>query len=270
MSSSLLLSRSNLLTFLTCRRRFQLQTLERLAWPDMALDLKQQETVQQGNYFHRILERHFLGLPVDPLTFPNQQLQDWWQLFQQQGPKLPEGRRLPELRLTVPVGAHFLIGRFDLLIIEAGSSTPKAHIYDWKTSRPRPLSELETDWQSRLYLAMAASSGHALLEIERSLNAENITLTYWYTADPQTPRQITYSQAGHEKKWAEIETIVQEIEDCLAEENWPLTANWSECRSCPYQAYCGRWESGRHERVIAEERAGFGTDWDFLLEPESP
>lgn len=267
---SFTLSGSNLLTFLTCRRRFQLRVLEHLAWPDLTLDIKQQAAVYQGQYFHRILERHFLGLPVIESEIPNKQLLNWWQQFEQHGPTIPEGRRLPEIRLTVPVGSHYLVGRFDLVVIETHAGGPRAHIFDWKTSRPRSISELQSDWQTRLYLAMMAESGQALIENGRLLEADQITLTYWYTNDPDLPPQITYSQKQHEQNWNEICAIVDDIEDCLQQSQWPLTANWSHCRKCAYQAYCGRWEAGQHESMIAEERAVYDYTLDTLLEPGTP
>ena len=267
---ALTLSRSNLSAFITCRRRFQLQTLERLAWPDLALDLRQRATVEQGQNFHRILERFFSGLAVDESEIPDQQLRDWWQRFEQRGPVLPEGRRLPEIRLTVPAGSHYLIGRFDLVIIENRDAVTHAHIFDWKTSRPRSVSELQSDWQTRLYLAMIAQSGSALLEDGNRLEAGHVTLTYWYTNDPNTSRHINYSQSQHEQNWSEICAIIDEIDGCLQGDQWPLTANWSHCRKCPYQAYCGRWEAGRHETIIADGPAPYDYELDFLLEPETP
>ncbi len=267
---SLSLSRSNVSSFLTCPRRFQLRTLERLAWPDLALDLKQRQAVEQGQHFHLTLERYFSGLPIDESAILDRQLLDWWRRFEQRGPTLPEGRRLPEIRLSVPIGSHFLIGRFDLVIIETRDSSPYAHIFDWKTSRPRSESDLQSDWQTRLYLAMMAQSGSALIEDGSLLQAGNITLTYWYTDEPNSPRRINYSQNQHDKNWSDICTIVDEIDSCLQEDQWPLTDNWSHCRKCAYQAYCGRWEAGRHEKVLAEEQAPYHYELDFILEPETP
>ncbi len=267
---SLKLSRSNLLVFLTCRRQFQLQTVKRLAWPDLALDFEQRKRVGQGQYFHLILERYFSGLTVDESAIPDKKLLDWWRRFKRRGPRFPEGRRLPEIRLSVPVGSHYLIGRFDLVIIESTDSGPHAHIFDWKTSRPRSESELQSDWQTRLYLAMMAQSGSALVESGNRLEAGNISLTYWYTNEPNNPRHITYSQKQHEQNWDEICAIVDDIDGCFKEDQWPLTDNWSHCRKCLYQAYCGRWEAGGYKTVIAEEETPYYYELDFLFEPGTP
>ena len=266
-SDSLILSRSNLLVFSTCHRRFQLRVLDRLPWPDLDLDLKQQTAVYQGQLFHQILERHFLGLPVVPSDIPNKQLRAWWESFERQGPPLPPGRRLPEIRLTVPVGSHYLVGRFDLLIIESDETSSRAHIFDWKTSKPRSLTDLQSDWQTRLYLAMIAESGDALVRDGPPLAADQITFTYWYADDPGSPRRIRYSAAEHEQNWRQILALVDEIDLCQEAGEWPLTEDWTRCRTCPYQAYCGRWEAGQYEVTIHEERPVY----DFsLLEPETP
>lgn len=270
MSRSLHLSQTNLLNFLTCRRRFQLRSLERLSWPDYTPDPTLYHSYEQGKNFHLLLERHFAGVPVTDASLPDKKIENWWHLFQNHGPNLPAGRRLPELRLTVPADAHFLIGRFDLLIVNESENQSQAHIFDWKTSKPRSTADLQSDWQTRLYLAMVAESGQALLQHGPPLSADQITLTYWYTGDPDHPRRIAYSQEWHEQNWAEILEIVADIDTSLQKEEWPLTANWSHCRRCPYQAYCGRWEAGTDAAIIHEEGPTYEIDLDLLFEPESP
>ena len=267
---ALTLSQARLLAFLTCRRRFQLRYLDQLSWPDIPLVPQQRSAVEQGQKFHQLLERFFLGLPINELDITDRQLRMWWKSFQEFVLPLPSGRALPELRLTVPIGRHFLTGRFDLVIIDSEKDQPLIHIYDWKTSRPRPMVELQDDWQSKLYLAMMAESKNALIKESGMLRPEQITLTYWYVADPQTARTITYSQKQHEQNWAEIQELMAEIESCLKTGLWPLTDNWSHCRSCTYWAYCGRFEAGTPQKVLAEELARYEVDPLPFLEPESP
>ena len=176
---------------------------------------------------------------------------------------------MPELGLTVPIGRHFLTGRFDLVIIGIEKQQPAVHIYDWKTSRPRPAEELRGEWQSKLYLAMLAESKSALEE-SGTLIPEQIKLTYWYVTDPQTPRTINYSQEQHKQNWAEIQMLVSDIDSCVQTGQWPLTDNWSHCRSCTYWVYCGRFEGGEPEKILAEELARYELTPASLLEPESP
>ncbi len=267
---TLILSQARLLAFLTCRRRFQLRYLDQLSWPVAPLVPQQRSAVEQGQKFHQLLERFFLGLPISDLDIADRQLQLWWRRFEENLLPLPPGRALPELRLTVPVGRHFLTGRFDLVIIRNEKEQPAVHIYDWKTSRPRPAEELREEWQSKLYLAMLAESKGALIEGNGTLIPEQIKLTYWYVTDPHTPRTITYSREQHEQNWEEIQTVVTDIHSCVQKGLWPLTDNWRHCRSCTYWAYCGRFEGGEPEKILAEALARYELTPAPFLEPESP
>jgi CRISPR/Cas system-associated exonuclease Cas4 (RecB family) len=267
---SLTLSQNRLLAFLTCRRRFQLRYLVQLSWPNLPLIPQQRAAVERGQKFHQLLERFFLDLPISEHDITDPQLRMWWKSFQEFILPLPPGRALPEFRLTVPIGRHFLTGRFDLVIINSEDDQPVVHIYDWKTSRPRPAMELQDDWQSKLYLAMMAESKSAILEKSRMLTPDQIKLTYWYVTDPQTARTITYSREQHEQNWSEIEMLVAEIDSCLKIDQWPLIDNWSHCRSCAYWAYCGRFEAGTPEKIMAEELSQYEIGPIPFLEPESP
>ena len=272
MNKTLLLSQARLSAFVTCRRRFYLRYLQRLPWPDLLLETSLRPAIERGQEFHKLLERYFLGLPVDPASIRDGQLRTWWQRFMESDFPLPPGRRLPELRLTVPAGPHFLIGRFDLVIVDSAHEHPFAHLYDWKTSRPRPTAELQEAWQTRLYLAMLAESGTSLTEGQVILHPDQVALTYWYVDDPLQPRTIMYTQDQHAQNWSEIQALVADIEDSLQQEHWSLTDNWSHCRTCAYQVYCGRQEAGTLERTLAEELAEYEFEPDFPLElePESP
>ncbi len=267
---TLTLSQARILAFLTCKKRFQLRYQERLAWPDPPLTPNQHTAVQRGQDFHQLLERFFLGFPIIESDIHDPQLHAWWQQFAGNLLPMPAGRAMPELRLTVPVGRHFLTGRFDLVIIGEEKEQPSAHIYDWKTSRPRPARELQDEWQSKLYLAMLAESKHALFANNMPLAPEHIKLSYWYVTDPQTVRTISYNQEQHVQNWAEIQMLVAEIDSCRNDNQWPLTDNWSHCRSCAYWAYCGRFEAGTAKRIIAEEPPLYDLEPVPFLEPDSP
>lgn len=270
MDKSLLISKARLLAFLTCRRRFFLRYLERLSWPELLLDTSQRPAIERGYKFHQLLERYFLGFSVDPADIRDGQLRQWWRRFQESNITLPHGRHLPELRLTVPADPHFLIGRFDLVIVGYKENHPVAHVYDWKTSRPRSVAELQKEWQTRLYLAMLAESGSALTADDSSLHAGQTAFTYWYVDDPLEPRTISYSWEQHDQNWTEIQELVAEIDKCLEQEQWPLTDNWSHCRTCAYQAYCGRQEAGTSARTLAEEATDYYFELELLIEPEAP
>jgi hypothetical protein len=270
MTESLLLSQGKLAAFLTCPRRFYLRSLRRLPWPDTPPGDDSEEQLARGQQFHQVMERHFLGLDVPPDAIADERVHHWWRQFQSRPPAIPNGRFLPEHRLTVPVGAHLLLGRFDLLVVGEANGRPFAHLYDWKTGRARRVSDLRDDWQTRLYLALLAEGGSALLGHGRSLPLEAITLTYWYATEPDAPRTIAYSAAWHAQNWADIQAIVAQIDAALTQNNWPLTDDWAACRQCAYQVYCGRQAAGL-SHLPASDDAEAPDEVNFLdLEPEIP
>lgn len=271
--NSLLLSRPKLAAFLICPRRFQLRSLARLPWPNVPDDTRATETMTRGQQFHLLMERHFLGLQVPLTSIGDTAVSNWFQAFKNSNLAMPNGRFLPEHRLTVPVGNHLLLGRFDLLVVGEQASEPFVRIYDWKTGKARAESVLRQDWQTRLYLALLAEGGGALWPNGhsgngRSLQPKNITITYWYAAEPDAPRIIQYSQSDHARNWAEIQVIVAQIDEHLVQDHWPLTDDWAQCRNCAYQVYCGRQEAGLERPQSSEEEVEDEPDW--LLEPNLP
>ncbi|MCB8986815.1 MAG: PD-(D/E)XK nuclease family protein [Ardenticatenaceae bacterium] len=269
MPDSLILSQSKLDTFLICRRRFQLRYLRRLPWPDPPLGDDSAEVLARGQQFHQVMERHFLGLDVAPEEIADGRVRHWWRQFRASGLALPDGRFLPEHRLTVPLDDHLLLGRFDLLVVSQVEDRPFAHIFDWKTGKARPEAELRQDWQTRLYLALAAEGGGALWPNGRSLSPDNVAITYWYATEPDQPRTIRYSAAWHQGNWAEIQALSGQIDAALAAEAWPLTDDWSACRVCAYQVYCGRQAAGEAAPPVPEADEAVEEDWSSL-EPQSP
>ncbi|MCA9971530.1 MAG: PD-(D/E)XK nuclease family protein [Anaerolineales bacterium] len=278
----LTLSRGKLADFLACRRRFQLRYLRQLPWPPAPPDERVETAVSRGQQFHQLVQRHFLGLPVDAAALPDAQLRRWWEAFLRYRPALPAGEPLVEISLTVPVGRHLLLGRFDLLIVGEQNGAPFAHLFDWKTGRAQPPAALRDDWQTRLYLALLAEGGAALRPGSATLRPgsatlrpgsatlrpEHINLTYWYASDPDTPRTIAYDAAWHARNWADIEAAVAQIDAELAAGVWPLTDDLAQCRVCAYQVYCGRQAAGAAAPEPDAEPEP--PDLPLLFEPELP
>ncbi len=270
---SLQLSRPKLAAFLACPRRFQLRYLARLPWPNVPDDGRSADMMARGQQFHLLMERHFLNIDVPLTSIGDTAVSNWFQAFKKSNLTMPNGRYLPEHRLTVPVGNHLLLGRFDLLVVGELEGEPFAHIFDWKTGKARHESVLRQDWQTRLYLALLAEGGGALwptgyAENGRSLQPEQITMTYWYATEPESPRIIPYSQAEHNQNWADIQAIIAQIDEHLARDEWPLTDDRAQCRQCAYQVYCGRMDAGQEPAQLDEEELEGEPDW--LLEPDLP
>jgi CRISPR/Cas system-associated exonuclease Cas4 (RecB family) len=266
----LVLTQGALRDFVACPRRFQLRYLLQMPWPGAPLAEKTAVSLARGRRFHALLEQYFLGIPVSEDALDDVVLRTWWAAFKRSKPDLPDGRRWQEHQLTIPAGGHFLTGRFDLLIVSESGEDVSAHLYDWKTSRPRTAAQLRLDWQTRLYLAMLAESGTALTASKRPLAADALAMTYWYTDDPAAPRTIHYTTAMHREIWAEILSIIARISSHLRDNSWPLTPDLNQCRSCPYQVYCGRQAAG-YEAVTDDDEFHAGqTVNERLVEPYTP
>lgn len=264
------LSRTQLTSFLACQRQFHLRFQQRLPWPQPPLEEKVEANLTLGQTFHHLLERHFLGLDVAAEAMAHPRLRSWWLAFRQFEPTLPNGRFFPEATLTTPLlhtakGSYLLNGRFDLLILSQASGNHFAHLYDWKTGRPRPESSLRHDWQTRLYLAMLAESTRALLGTAAHLPPDHITITYWYVSEPDAPRTLPYSPSQHAQNWADLQAIAAQID---AASDWPLTNDLTQCQTCPYQAYCGRQTAVSPPPPPPDEDNYF-PDW-LPLEPTAP
>jgi hypothetical protein len=249
MDNRLMLSQYKLATFLACQRRFQLRYLRRLSWPNVPLSARTEANLQRGQAFHQLLERHFLGLPIAPETIADAQMGQWWRQFETNWPfgnRFPANVRfLPETGLTVPLGDHLLYGRFDLLVLgEDEDNTPFAHIFDWKTGKPVEEAELNGRWQTRLYLALLAEGGSAFWPDAVHLTPEQISLTYWYVQAADDPITIDYSAAKHQQSWADLQQYATQLSATMAEDEWPLTDDWTQCRDCVYQSYCDRRGAG--------------------------
>ncbi len=247
MEEPLTLSRTRIADFLVCRRRFQLRYLTKIPWPATRRDSDTERSRQLGERFHKVLQRHFLALPVGDEVESEPLLKYWWRLFRSYEPRIPDGRRLPELSLTVPIGRHGLTGRFDLVIV----SEQRITIFDWKTfGKARTEEALRRDLQSKIYLALAAESGNL---INDNMRPEEIILIYWFATDPPVERSLDYSQREHTSNWRNMTSIVDEIDDQLSTAGtWPLTDNLEECDRCAFQIYCGRGDGNPNFEDLTE------------------
>ena len=84
-------NQANLQDYVECRRRFQLRHLLELAWPaPVAEPAEEYEAhVRDGEAFHRLIQQHQLGLPVERLTAQAEveaeneasHLAEWWRNY---------------------------------------------------------------------------------------------------------------------------------------------------------------------------------------------
>ncbi len=75
-------SQNNLQDYVECARRFELRHIERLKWPAVEAEpiAERERYMQQGADFHRMIQQHILGIPVDVLSdaVNDDNLRRWW------------------------------------------------------------------------------------------------------------------------------------------------------------------------------------------------
>ena len=270
-----------------CRRRFQLRYLLELAWPaPVAEPADEHEAhIRSGEAFHRLIHQHQVGLPAERLSaqaeaevkvgveaeveeVPN--LVSWWRNYLDRPPENLPAVRYPEVTLSVPVGRHRLLAKYDLVAIEPGR---RAVIVDWKTSARRPTGAwLAARLQTRVYRYVLARAG-SQLNHGAALQPEQIEMVYWFAAFPDQPERLPYSRTQHEADGRYLASLMADLaragDGANPGDDFPLTDDATRCRFCPYRSLCGRGaEAGEmhaeDEASVTEEAADdWTTGFDF-------
>lgn len=237
------LSQSSLQDFTDCARRFQLRYLMDQAWPaPVAEPLQDAERADLlGRQFHRVMERHWLGLPVERATL-DAALLPWWDAFIAHPPAdLPGTERRPELHTTAVIHGQRIVATFDLLAYEPGGP---AAIVDWKTSARRPnRTWLDRRLQTLIYPLLLVESAPGLLGC--ALPPEDVRFIYWFTNAPAEPEVFQYSTARYESDKRTLAALLDRLL-AMEGETWPLTPNVELCRLCQYRSLCDRGRQAGH------------------------
>lgn len=246
-------SQRNLQDYVDCRRRFQLRHLQHLAWPAVEAEpLREHEhRMQAGQDFHRLVQRHLLGVPPERLSAMleaggsrNEDLQRWWQNYLAYagdliGPGPSAGNMLVETTLSAPFSAYRLIAKFDLIRWGEDHSNSNVVIVDWKTSMRRPPREwLAERLQTRVYPYLLIQAGESIFG-GGALDPEQIEMVYWFAEHPGEPHLFPYSDEQYQLDHDYLNGLVAEIE-ALAEEDFHLTPDESRCKFCTYRSLCDR------------------------------
>lgn len=263
-----LYSQSMLQDYLDCPRRFQLRYVQQLEWPAPQSEpiAAQEQHIAEGNFFHRLVQQYYLGLPEETLermaNSPN--LQRWWQNFLHSTTRpqrqAPQTRLLTEAVLSFPIHPQArLIARFDLVMFAADGSI---RLVDWKTSlkRPSPL-RLSTRMQTRLYRFLIVAAGRVWND-GREIAPEQVEMIYWFPEHPQEPIRFPYHAEEYRRDAEWLPLLLQEIEQARA---FPPTDDEKLCLYCPYRSYCDRGiHAGAWEEIEAEQ--DLETIFDINLE----
>ncbi|MFO7918547.1 MAG: PD-(D/E)XK nuclease family protein [Anaerolineae bacterium] len=258
-----LFSQHSLNTYRRCPRRFLLKYVEERPWPTPEEEDPRayQQHLLRGRTFHEWLERHHLGLDMEPVVVACQdtQLQRWWAAAKDfDRESLPHDVREAELPIVVPLGEYRLYARYDYVALDVGG---EAVIVDWKTLEFRPSREvLRRRIQTRVYLYTLVAAGQVLTG-GTSIDPERAEMVYWFANYPEQTARISYSRADFARDEAELCRLVNEIAD-QPPEAFGRTEERRLCAHCNYRTLC--------DREDVDQKAA-GTDWldediDFDLE----
>jgi hypothetical protein len=231
-------SQSNLQDYVDCARRFQLRYVESQAWPGVQAEplLEHERHLERGAEFHRLVERHQLGVAASLLSasIRDPDLLGWWQAYLGfEYLHQLEGKRYPEYTLSARVGDAVLVATFDLLVVGE-----RVVIFDWKTYSRRPaLQWFESRLQTRVYPFVVCSSGFG-----GGFSFEQVSMVYWLSGVPEEPVIIEYDSRRFEGDRRYLEGLVSGVGARLSasEEIWPLTADVVRCGFCEFRSLCGR------------------------------
>ena len=239
-------SQSSLQAYADCPRRFQLQYVERVAWPapEAQPSLEDEKHLRLGLAFHRLVHRHLLGMSPEQLsvTITDADLQHWWRGYL--AALAPQGvladlppHRYPEFFLSAPLGDYRLIARYDLVAVSVGQ---RAVIVDWKTYQRRPRREhLLTGIQTRLYPYLLVRAG-AELNAGQPFLPSQVEMVYWFAHFPDQPEWFRYHPNRFQEDNATLQALVAEISSRDPALPWPRTRRPSRCRHCRYRSLCAR------------------------------
>ena len=205
-------SQSSLQDYFDCPRRFQLRFIQHLAWPAVETEpvLENERRQQEGQLFHRMVQQHLVGLPVEKLTRQanSPDLSRWWENYLGYEFELGDYSKYTELALTAPVGSHRLMAKYDLIAIKPGQ---KAIIFDWKTYHKRPKDEwMAARMQTRVYRALLVQAG-AYLNGGEPIQPGQVEMVYWYADFPSEPTRFPYHAAQYKRDWDALTGLINEI-----------------------------------------------------------
>lgn len=223
--------------YLACQRRYQLTFIEKLKWPGAVSEPMSvyEAHLKAGQDFHRLVQRHQSGIPMDSLEPDDPLLARWWHSYLNHFPGDFPIRRMPELQISGHLDGFRLSARFDLLAFDERSAV----IVDWKTSSYRPKRDtLRKKMQSRIYPLLMAITGKTLTG--NSYSDEQISLIYWFTETPESPEVFRFSAKQMADDRDFLLSLMTEISRRDPGIPWPLTTDQKKCAYCTFRSFCDR------------------------------
>ena len=265
LSADFAFTQGSLGDYAACARRFDLRFIKRMRYPALETQapLQFETRMRQGARFHKLVQQHLLGVPVDALTASlanDEELGRWWANYLARGLTDLPAARYPEITLQAPLAGRRLIATYDLLALAPGGA---AVIIDWKTgARVPPRSTLSGRMQTIVYRYVLAQAG-AHLYAGESIPPERIRMDYVYVARAGERLSFDYSAAQMREDEALLSGMIADIERADA---FPLTDDERRCRFCSYRSLCDRGEPGRLEEIDLDEYEAEEEDEELSLD----
>lgn len=269
-----LFTQHSLATFDNCPLKFRKRYLENLKW-DSFPDIETKKRLEQGNDFHLLAYRYFLGIDTGMEAGRDGcgELESWFESLKKCFAKTAENIYLPEYKLRMASGTLKLEANFDLLIIKKDA----VEIWDWKThggnrdvkveagqgngevrtgSLEKKRKRLAESLQTLVYMyVLKEKSG---LVAGRDISCENISMHYWQPDEPHHLADISYNADMH-LRYGKI--LQDRIENILGYDYGSFDRlNYAKhCPYCEFNWFCN------NERINYE---GMKDQEDFLDEFE--
>jgi len=265
--TSFTFSQSSLQDYHDCARRFQLRYIEKLQWPavETAPVMENERRQAEGQQFHRLVQQTLIGLPIEKMArfvenSGSADLERWWGHFisarSASLAELEDAALYPEHSLSVPIGKHRAVAKYDLIAVKNGKVT----IYDWKTNHKRPKNEwMAARLQTRIYQSLLVHAGTHLYN-KQTIEAEQVSMIYWYADFPDEPSIFEYDRVKCENDWTDLGKLISEIS---ARQSFPLTEDDRKCGFCQFRSFCERGvaASNGDEMEVSNE-----FDWEANME----
>lgn len=262
-------SQASLQDFVACPRRFQLRYLMGLQWPAvLAEPIEEHERrMRQGTEFHRLVQRHLLGVPRERITrsIRDPELRGWWQSFLSHDPVAHYGAEdgaakvRSELSLVGLVAGYRLVAKYDVVIVVPRR---QAVILDWKTSNRSPsVPWLKRRLQTRVYPYVLVQAG-LYLNDRVPVQPRQVEMVYWYPGFPDQTVRLPYSASQFASDGDYLERQVEMI-IALGRGDFVLTDDERSCKYCAFRSYCGRGDRAGHMDDVDGE-LDFDADPDDL------
>lgn len=248
-------SQQSLQDYEDCPRRFFLRYIQKLDWPAVESEpvLEQEHLVDLGYRFHQLIQQALSGIPREAVesTIHEPELLRWWNAFQSLELDLSGSKSFVEESLVAPFENARIMAKFDLLLL---ASTGEIMIYDWKTTRTKPVRSRYFDRAQTLVYPFVLTLAGGSMTGGCPINPETVEMRYWFPEYPEDTLSFPYSAGQHQQNMESLSRQINEISTKSDLKDFEKTAKEQTCRYCRFRSLCERGTAAgeRSEDGISE------------------